>query len=201
MRNIVNDEKYMKERSEINQYFGEEYLKPMETKNIISPSGTYALKIYYYEHKEGNIVYAYSKGVLNCKNGKTVEIKRNYDHFQFCWIEEKDYFLCGADYQGYSIVDLKNGELKHYVPEEYYQGIGFCWVQVHYLHDNDIIAVEGCYWGAPYDIVFYDFSKPMELPYKELLRVAGYDTAIGWKNKRLFEYFDEETKEIKEVRL
>ncbi len=198
MRNIVNDEKYIKYRAEIDQYFGEQYARPTETENIPSASGALTLSLYYYRFREGYQDWSCSRGVVKCKNGKTVEIKRNYSHFPFCWIDE-DYLLCGEDYQGYSIVDLSSGEVKHFVPEDYYEGAGFCWVKFYYLKGNDIIAVGGCYWGGPAEIVFYDFSQPMELPYKEILRVERYAEVIGWKDKRRFEYIDPETKEIKAV--
>lgn len=36
-----------------------------------------------------------------------------------------------------------------------------------------MLIVDGCYWACPYELVAFDFSKPMDLPYPELHRWAG----------------------------
>ena len=50
-----------------------------------------------------------------------------------------------------------------------------------------VLAVDGCYWACPYEIVFYDFSDPSRLPLPELDRCEGVtDPVIGWADNDTF---------------
>lgn len=203
MRNIVNDEKYINQRKELEQYLNHKYLLQDHTEILLSPTGKYSLALEYYQHIEGMRRYSVTKGILlNEKKEKISEIKRNYSSFPHCWVglgNKDKYLLFGQDYQGYSIIDLKAGEMLDYVPESAYEGDGFCWAAIDYQEGSNIITVKGCYWAYPYEIVFYDFSKPMELPYKELLRISDYEEVIGWTGKRQFEYISSKDKKVKRI--
>jgi hypothetical protein len=55
-----------------------------------------------------------------------------------------------------------------YLPEAAKKGFGFCWVATNISPDKLTLAVDGCVWAGPYEILFVDFSNPMkELPYLE----------------------------------
>ncbi|MGE5417094.1 MAG: hypothetical protein ACM3UZ_10215 [Acidobacteriota bacterium] len=203
MRNIVEDERYQKERKEMESYFTPKYLVPNDTETIESPYGRYSLTIEYYKRDLDDHYNKYSKGIIRDGDRELAVIKRNYLHFPYCWIQtadKQDYLICGEDYQGLSIVNLKTGEVLHYVPEAAYEGRGFCWVVIHHLNGNDIIAVEGCYWGSEYEIVFFDISEIMKLPNREICRVSGHGDVVGWVNPREFAYYDED-KNYKTVKL
>ena len=123
------------------------------------------------------------------------DIKRNYGHFFHSWIQHSngnEYLICGEDYQGQTVVNLTTGENKVFFPEAGYDGGGFCWAAVWQSPDSTLLAVEGCYWACPYEVVFFDFSKPDFLPYKELLRVDDLDICEGWLDENTFRM----TKEI-----
>jgi hypothetical protein len=64
--------------------------------------------------------------------------------------------------------------------------MGFCWTAAYSSPDSTIVAVDGCYWGCPYEIVFFDFTKPEDLPYKEFLRVDTLDECDGWLDNDRF---------------
>lgn len=68
------------------------------------------------------------------------------------------------------------------------QGWGFCWANVLPSPDGMTLAVEGCYWACPYDLVFYDFSQPDCLPLPELRRFEGLERVIGWENANTFAF-------------
>jgi hypothetical protein len=89
---------------------------------------------------------------------------------------------------------------RYFVPEEAYLRGGFSWIKPYASKDGDVLAVEGCYLGQPCQVVFYDISKPMSLPYREILRLTEYGGIVGWKDQRNFEYSDEETGEVRMVR-
>jgi len=198
MKNIINESRFINEREEAFYYFQEQY----RTEDIdvsMSPSNKYKLIIEYYEYKEEFRRYSYSKGIITDLNKQTVAvINRNYSHFPFLWIEKenKEYLLCGIDYQGYTIVDLQSGQTESYVPEEAYQGLGFCWAAMYHRKNNNKIAVEGCIWAHEYEIVIYDFENPMQLPYKEITRIRPYNTFDGWINDKEFKY---DTNKIKSI--
>ncbi|MFF2484257.1 hypothetical protein [Paenibacillus sp. NPDC058071] len=200
MRNIVEDAQFLSKRTEMMHYFQDTFYNTNETEIIHSPSGNFKLEVQHYNHEEGIRRYNYSKGIVMDSNNNTIDIiYRNFDPFLFSWVEVNgiEYLLCGLDYQGYSIVNLSNKETKHYVPEEAYNGRGFCWAEIMYFPQKKIIVVDGCYWAYPYELVFYDFSNPMNVPYKELFRVE-VDSIINWgdwKDSNRIRYLDMENNE------
>jgi hypothetical protein len=200
LRNIVEDSQFLSERAEMMYYFQDKFYITEETEFVHSPSGKFILEIHHYNHEEGIRRYNYTKGIVTDSDRKAIDvIYRNFGTFPYSWVEENDteYLLCGLDYQGYSIVNLSNGETKHYVPEEAYKGRGFCWAEIVFFETKKLIVVDGCYWAHPYELVFYDFSKPMQLPYKELFRVeVDRITNWGsWKDSYRISYLEDENNE------
>ncbi|MHC4478215.1 MAG: hypothetical protein ACYTEL_21465 [Planctomycetota bacterium] len=49
-----------------------------------------------------------------------------------------------------------------------------------------MLAVDGCYWACPYDLVFYDFRNPDILPLDEIKRIASLDDCERWKDNDTF---------------
>lgn len=200
MRNIVQDTQFLSQRAEELYYFQDKFHVPDETETSCSPSGKFELEIYHYYHEEGIRRYMYTKGIVTDIEDNLIDtIYRNYDPFVFSWVEVQgvEYLLCGLDYQGHSIVELSGKETKHYVPEAAYKGHGFCWAEIIYFEQKELLVVDGCYWAAPYELVFYDFSNPMSLPYKEIFRVE-VDSITNWSHWRethSVTYVDEEENE------
>lgn len=198
MRNIVHESRFIDEREEQFCYFQEQY-KIEGCDESLSPSNKYRLKIECYEYREGYRRYSYSKGTITDSNEQIVSvINRNYGHFPFLWIEkqDKEYLLCGIDYQGYTIVDLQSGESESYVPEDAYEGLGFCWAAMYHKKNNNRIAVEGCIWAHEYELIIYHFEDPMQLPYREIMRISPYETFDGWINDMEFKYDKNQVKRI-----
>lgn len=64
-----------------------------------------------------------------------------------------------------------------------------------------LIVFDGCYWACPYELVFYDFSNPMNVPYNELSRV-DVDSVLNWdswKDSCRVIYLDKENNETEFV--
>lgn len=159
--------------------------------SFLSPSGRYALETE--ELSMGKDTWSYARGVVTrVADGATIaEVIRNYGHFWHCWVQHPDgqeYLLCGEDYQGYNVIDLERGENGVYFPTEAYDGHGFCWTQVHPSPDGLVLAVEGCYWACPYEIVLYDFRDTSKLPLPELARLEEYHDVIGWSDNDTLDY-------------
>ena len=74
----------------------------------------------------------------------------------------RNYLLFRQDLYGYSVLDFTMGEIMQYLPRAALDGTEtFIWTEVHYNPANDMLAVGGCYWAAPYSLQLADFSNPM----------------------------------------
>ncbi len=180
--------KYKERREEISTHF-KPGNKSDESEKIYSPSGNYFLIISSY--KTGENTWEYSKGIIkNSRDNRTIaDVKRNFSHFWYSWIQHvngNEYLLCGEDYQGQTVVNLSEGKVKNFFPESGYDGLGFCWVRALPSKDCEVLAVEGCYWACPYDIVFFDFRNPDELPFRELYRIDDIGEIKGWDENNNF---------------
>jgi hypothetical protein len=184
------DERYRERRRTIESFFSLENRVPDSVQVSDSPSGTFRLETCHYS--TGQKTWNYSRGIVKRIDDDTIiaDVKRNFGHFWHTWVGHADgneYLLCGEDYQGYSIVNLTAGTCKTFFPEEGYKGRGFCWTAAYPSPDTFVLAVDGCYWACPYDVVFYDFRKPEDLPLGELLRVSNVvDRCEGWTDNETF---------------
>ncbi len=186
------DERYLEKRKGIEQFFIPENRITDLGKRVISPSGRYELETYCYS--TGPKSWNYSRGIVKrlSDNKIIADVKRNYGHFWHAWVEHangNEYLLCGEDYQGYSVINLTEETYDVFFPESGYRGFGFCWVEVHPSPDGLVLAVDGCYWACPYEIVFFDFSNPSVLPLPEIERCEGVtDPVIGWTDNDTFAF-------------
>ncbi|QPJ61540.1 MAG: hypothetical protein G3M70_06415 [Candidatus Nitronauta litoralis] len=183
------DKRYQERRLDFEAIFKLSNLQTNERQELISPSGNFQLTIDIYS--KGAATWEYSRGLVRRTgdNNVVADIKRNIDHFFHAWVQHSngsEYLICGEDYQGQTVVNLTKGQKKDFFPESGYNGEGFCWVNAWQSPDSTLLAVEGCYWGCPYEVVFFDFKDPDLLPYKELLRVDDLDNSEGWINNDTF---------------
>lgn len=188
---------YTKWREQTEQRFNT--LSPVGDSNEhhVSPSGGFTLDVSEYGAGDGS--WNYSRGIVKAAgSGKVIaDIKRNHSMFWHCWVkqEQGEYLLCGEDYQGYNVIDLNNSVISFTFPPEALKGMGFCWAAVHPSPDGKTLAVEGCYWACPYELVFVDFSEPMKSPLPELQRFENVDAIEKWVSQSEFRftaYEDEE---------
>jgi hypothetical protein len=148
-----------------------------------SPSGRYVLETVRYS--SGPATWDYSRGVVTeIASGRVIaDVKRNLGHFWHAWIfrsEHEEFLLCGEDYQGYSVIDLTTAQTHVEFAASGFDGRGFCWASVQPSPDGTILAVDGCYWACPEELVFFDFSNPSVLPLPELFRVSAEYESGDW---------------------
>ena len=184
------DNRYIEKRKSIEEVFSRYSRLEGEEQQSVSPSGLYRLDISRYG-EPGKVCWEYSRGIVRrLADGKVIaDVKRNYGHFWHAWVHHpngNEYLLCGEDYQGYSVVNLTQGEYRMYFPEEGYPGVAFCWAAVYPSPDRLVLAVDGCVWACPYELVFYDFRTPDVLPYKELGRAPDLVDCKGWVDNETF---------------
>lgn len=190
----MDQEAYVKQRESIEVFFSAANRIPESTETHISPSGLFQLETSAYETKPG--AWHYSRGIVrNLENNAVVsDVKRNYSSFWHRFIQHPngcEYLLCGEDYQGYSVINLTKGTTSVYFPIEGYQGTGFCWTAVYPSPDNLVLAVDGCYWACPYEIVFFDFVNPEQLPLLELGRLRNTLDGSSWLDNQRFKVVQE----------
>jgi hypothetical protein len=184
------DERYGEKRRAIEAFFVEENRLTDSARTSDSPSGRFRLEICRYS--TGPKSWNYSRGIVTrlADGTRLADVKRNFGHFWHSWMEHAnghEYLLCGEDYQGYSVVNLTAGTCKTFFPQEGYGGGGFCWAEVYASPDTLVLAVDGCYWACPYDVVLYDFRDPEHLPFRELARVSDVaDRCEGWMDNESF---------------
>lgn len=189
MLNKNMDGDYSQRRREIESRFKWYRRDRQKREKSISPSGKFLLMIDTYS--TGKNSWTYTRGRVRRAGGITViaDVKRNYSHFWHSWIQHSngsEYLLCGEDYQGQTIINLITGDTYTSFPESGHGGGGFCWTAAFPSPDSTIIAVDGCYWACPYEIVFFDFMKPEDFPYNEYLRVDDIAECGGWLDNNSF---------------
>jgi hypothetical protein len=141
----------------------------------LSPSGRYDLEVVQWENERG---WNYSEGSVVSGTGELIaRIRRNYGSFPFTWCEDHpnghDYLVAGEDYQGQTVIELDTGARVDHLTDAAQPGAGFCWARHYVTPDKSVLVVDGCVWACPYELVAFDFSDPLNLPYPELHRWVG----------------------------
>lgn len=164
-RAMSTDERYLIHRGHIDDVFVDANRSERPPQEVMSPSGRYKLVITGYIRPGG---WGYSRGeVFRIADGvRVADVKRNYGMFPFLFMEDHvdghDYLVCGEDYQGSTFCQLDTGKVKSFIPDEAFEGFGFCWGHYERVGDGSILLVVGCYWAAPDEIRLHDISSPME---------------------------------------
>lgn len=188
---------YSESRAEFLASFAE-YELNSEAPNIFrSPSGEFELEVSRYTF--GDSGWGYSRGIARrtaAPREVVADIKRNYPGFWHGWVNHSngnEYLLCGEDYQCYNVIELASGRQSITVPLEIVGGGGFCWTGVVPSPTTNLIAVEGCIWAGPGEVVILDFREPLRSPLPEVLRVDDRDgdgyfvEFVRWSSERTIE--------------
>lgn len=85
----------------------------------------------------------------------------------------KEYLLFRKDLYGYSVMDIESGITANFIPQKSFMPLDgttieeetFICCKAKYCKTNDLLVIDGCYWGCPDDFEFYDFGNPMILPF------------------------------------
>lgn len=137
-----------------------------EIRVVTSSSGKYRLRVTSRITKPGCWNYTAGEVFLTETGESLVKVDRNYSSFPYAWVEGHpnghDYLICGADYQGQTVIELDTRTRKDFLPEAAAHGVGFCWVDYRYVPEAQVVVVHGCIWAAPFEVRIYDFANPME---------------------------------------
>lgn len=138
------------------------------SKTYTSPSGRWSVETIPYKITENG--WNYCKGIIrdSNKDNKIVgELYRNYGYFPIGWAEShengNDYLITGEDYQGFCVVNLNESKKHSYISSQAKAGGGFCSAVYTPSPRKKKIALDGCYWGGPYEMHIHDFSNPFKM--------------------------------------
>jgi hypothetical protein len=144
---------------------GKTYHKGHKTDEEVFEDNNLKLLVEYYR-AEGRNFCAYVK-VYNRDN----ELLHGYfslDDFIACeYIEHSnglDYLFYKEDLYGYSVLELSTKRVFDYYPAATFKDNieTFIATSVHYNRQNNIAAVEGCFWACPWDVLLLQIDNPME---------------------------------------
>jgi len=99
-------------------------------------------------------------------NGNIIYYFHTYDGSGYFWqISHQNgghYLIFRQELYGYSVLNIETGKDYRYFPEgSFPTGETFIWALPCYNPQNNILAVDGCYWACPSSIVLADFTDPM----------------------------------------
>lgn len=110
------------------------------------------------------------------------------DHYTkpvFVWLRrEKGPILVWAStyLYGYDVLDLGAGTLQHVVERE---GEDFIWTGVSLAPNQQLLAIDGCYWACPYSIrILHVGERLLSLPFREITLFQRQDGELQWTSDR-----------------
>lgn len=167
-------------RAEIVKHFDNTALLPDTEENYSSPDNKYFFKSNYYRQTDDKRNWTVSKiEVFQTDTGEKIfEFLRNDDSLFHGWltVDNSHYLLLSEDLEGKSILDISNRKFYSYSFED----DKFIWCEYYPSPDSKKLAIIGCYWACPYEIVVFDTSKPTNFPYKELYRQDTFQEKVEW---------------------
>ena len=117
------------------------------------------------------------------------------------WVckDNKEYLILPEAQGGQSILDLSEKKLVSFYSDE----DPFIWTNVFISPGKDKLAVEGCYWACPLELVVYDCKNLMDLPYASIHRQVLSDNIRmnQWVDNNIIELIDDSTKNATRINL
>ncbi len=163
---------------------------PDARRTLHSPSGRYQVVKDVYQQNTPDLNWRICKVVVieSLSGAEILRLKCEDGRFFHQWIESEaaDYLLFAEALEGgQSVFDLRSLKFASY----YNSNEPFIWAQFHPSPNLQKLAVIGCYWACPFEVVTYDFSTPLELPLQELHRtiLENKEDFGGWTSDKQFQ--------------
>lgn len=177
---------YEKRRADVDSRFEKMYVVADERRVHPSPSGRFELTIDTFAEPGSD--WHFTRGVLRevVSGQMIVDIRRPDPKFPFAWVVQSrgEFLVCGEDPESYNVIDPVHAVNVCTVPD----GSGFNWLTIYPSPDGQVLAVEGCVWGSPNQLVFFDSSDPMRSPLPEITRFKMPTDIQGWVSKTTFRF-------------
>jgi hypothetical protein len=157
-------------RADIKLYF-DETAKIVGTNEFgLSECGIYYFETQQYLQTDPNRNWIVTKVQIGNieKDGHFFEYLTDNEHTCSLWVykDKKDYLLLSEFQGGQSIFDVEEQKLHSF----YSEADPFIWTSIFLSPDKTKLAVTGCYWACPFEIVVYDCTNLTELPYACIYR-------------------------------
>jgi hypothetical protein len=186
--NVAYTNEYQEHKKKFEYIFNKKFMsKDINERKL--PDGKHILKTYYYSDDSHQVseynVRASKTDVLDLRGNIVTELKNIDYHVDFFSMVEhsngKNYLLFSTELYGYSVLDLSDLSTYHFIPAESFKEHKetFIWTSVLYCAQNNILAVDGCYWACPSSTYFFDFSHPTKIPLKELYNSYDMDDELN----------------------
>lgn len=183
----------------IDEYYKEENMIGQDV--VVSPTGRFELvnQKYRIKDKEGYLV---KRVIRRVSDGKTVAEVKSRTGFstpsEWFMKDGNEWYLTGQSYMTQTFINCEKGliydnydELKRKADEKGWSINEFCWSSMHFSPDMRTLAVCGCIWGGPYEIIFYDISDiskgwiMMKAPFMECIPDPA---EYGWNSDGSFTF-------------
>ncbi|MDG0791168.1 hypothetical protein OMP38_10010 [Cohnella ginsengisoli] len=186
--NVAYTNEYQEHKKKFEYIFNNKFMSK-ETDERLLPDGQHILKTHYYfddSHQVSEYNVRASKTDVLDQMGRIVTELKNIDsHVDFFSMVKhsngNNYLFFSTELYGYSVLDLSDYCTYHFIPAESFKEKKetFIWTSVLYCAQNNILAVDGCYWACPSSTYFFDFSHPTEIPLKELYNSYDMDGEVN----------------------
>jgi len=161
LANVAYSKQYLKQKSEIiSNSLQEEYKK----KETVHQEGNYRRVVT--EYRNDNY-YCSKNQVYDSSNTLIHEYISTYHHSFFCTSIKhkngKEYLFYKENLYGYSVFEIESKKTFQYIPYRSFNGKEtFIATDVYYNENNNIFAIEGCYWACPVDTILVEINNPLE---------------------------------------
>jgi hypothetical protein len=156
-------------REHFDEFYQDKKVELESVKAEVSPSGNYELKIQNHIWRGLNASADFANVEVWDIHSRTKLLEFNSeDTFWHIWVEKdaKEYLVFAEHRGGQSVIEFP--ALKF---ESYFQDINdFIWIEFHPSPNKSKLAIIGCHWACPYEVVVYDFRFPMNLPFSIVTR-------------------------------
>ncbi|MEK3772798.1 hypothetical protein MKY14_30280 [Paenibacillus sp. FSL R5-0887] len=186
--NVAYTNEYQEHKKKFEYIFNKKFMSKDINERLL-PDGKHILKTYYYYDDSHQVseynVRASKTDVLDLRGNIITELKNIDYHVDFFSMVEhsngKNYLLFSTELYGYSVLDLSDLSTHHFIPAESFKEHKetFIWTSVLYCAQNNILAVDGCYWACPSSTFFFDFSQPTKIPLKEIYNSYDMDGEVN----------------------
>lgn len=167
LRNAAYSDKYREECAKFQPLFSDE--NRAEDEIIALPEDYKIFKTTYRGEVNGCNLHG-SSCVLVDSRGEIIHTWNNFDdsaefHTLIHHRNGNKYLVYRQELYGYTVFDLTNKRDFQYYPQCVLDGREyFIWTDVHYNPLNNLLAVSGCIWAAPWGTLVVDFANPMAEP-------------------------------------
>ncbi|NDV59080.1 hypothetical protein [Bacteroides sp. 519] len=167
LKNVAYTDEYKKECMKFQSLFSKENKAANET---IILSDDYKIVQTTYRGKVNDCNLHGNSCVLLNSKGKAIHTWNSFDddaefHTLIHHQNGGMYLVYRQELYGYTVFDLATNKSFQYYPQCVLDGCEyFIWTDVHYNPLNNLLAVSGCIWAAPWSTLIVNFENPMAEP-------------------------------------